>query len=463
MKELFNVVNPFNGEIVGLAPIFPYDKIDDLIDKSFDYTPPYGGKGRGRLLLEIAAALKTCKNEIASLMSNESGISLSQTLNEVERSIVVLKEASATANKIDEIDLSSNYKSIFQHTAELKVISEPLDLVFAITPFNLPLHQVVGKIAPAIAAGTSIIVKPSEKTPLTALKFGNLLKQLGISESFVKIITTNDPPRLVDKIISDKRVQLISYTGSVEIGKLLAKQIPNKGNELCKFSAELGGNSVLVVMDDADLKKAAEICLEGAFGNSGQRCTAIKRILVINSVVEEFKKELLVLTKKLSYGDPMDINNKLGTLIDENAAINVERRVNDAIDCGAELIFGNIREGAIFSPTILDRVNPISELVVKETFGPVAPIIRINDIEEAIKITNSVNFKLAGAIMTSKKDLAIYMANNIKVGQFNWNNSPAYRTEVAPFGGFNDSGNYYKEGVVSAANEMRRIRTFYTH
>ena len=122
-----------------------------------------------------------------------------------------------------------------------------------------------------------------------------------------------------------------------------------------------------------------------------------------------------------------------------------------------------LEKGAIFSPTILDRVNPISELVVKETFGPVAPIIGINDIEEAIKITNSVNFKLAGAIMTSKKDLAIYMANNIKVGQFNWNNSPAYRTEVAPFGGFNDSGNYYKEGVVSAANEMRRIRTFYTH
>ena len=208
---------------------FPFDKIDDLINKSFDYKPPYDGKGRGRLLLEIAAALKTCKNEIASLMSNESGISLSQTLNEVERSIVVLKEASATANKIDEIDLSSNYKSIFQHTAELKVISEPLDLVFAITPFNLPLHQVVGKIAPAIAAGTSIIVKPSEKTPLTALKFGNLLKQLGISESFVKIITTNDPPRLVDKIISDKRVQLISYTGSVEIGKLLSKANTKQG------------------------------------------------------------------------------------------------------------------------------------------------------------------------------------------------------------------------------------------
>ena len=114
MKELFNVVNPFNGEIVGVAPVFPFDKIDDLINKSFDYKPPYDGKGRGRLLLEIAAALKTCKNEIASLMSNESGISLSQTLNEVERSIVVLKEASATANKIDEIDLSSNYKSIFQ-------------------------------------------------------------------------------------------------------------------------------------------------------------------------------------------------------------------------------------------------------------------------------------------------------------------------------------------------------------
>lgn len=463
MKYFFNVVNPFNQEIIGAVPIFPKDKIDDIINKSFDYECPYDGTERAKLLLQISDELNSIKIEMATLMSHESGIALSQTMNEVERTIIVLKEASAIANKINDIDWSSLYDSIFQQQAKLTVISEPLDLVFAITPFNLPLHQVVGKIAPAIASGTSIIVKPSEKTPMTALRFGEILKKVGLSENFVRIITTNNPSVLVNKIIGNKRVQLVSYTGSVKIGKLLANSIPKNGNELCKFTAELGGNSVFVIMDDADLKKAAKICLEGAFGNGGQRCTAIKRILIVNSVAEDFKRELLSMTQNLSYGDPMVLKNKLGTLIDKNAAINVEKMVNAAIENGAELVYGNRRIGAVYSPTILDFVDPTSELVINETFGPVAPIIRIDNIEDAINIANSVDFKLAGAIMTAQKDLAHHMANKIKVGQFNWNNAPSYRTEVAPFGGFGISGNYHKEGLVCSVNEMRRIRTFYTH
>lgn len=463
MKDFFNVVNPFNQEIVGAAPIFPLHKIDDIINSSYDYECPYDGQERAKLLFQISDELNSIKIEMASLMSHESGIALSQTTKELERTIVVLKEASSIAEKIDDIDWSLFYKSIFQEKAKLDVISEPLDLVFAITPFNLPLHQVVGKIAPAIASGTSIIVKPSEKTPLTALRFGDILKSVGISESFVKIVTTNNPSFLVNKIIGNKRVQLVSYTGSVKIGKLLANLIPQNGNELCKYSAELGGNSVFVIMDDADIKKAAEICIEGSFGNGGQRCTAIKRILIANSVADSFKSELLAMTENISYGDPMVLNNTLGVLIDENAAIHVERMVNEAIDNGAELVYGNRRIGALYSPTILDFVNPLSELVINETFGPVAPLIRIDNIEEAINITNSVDFKLAGAIMTSQKNIALHMANNIKVGQFNWNNAPSYRTEVAPFGGFGDSGNFHKEGLVCSVNEMRRIRTFYTH
>lgn len=463
MKDFFNIVNPFNQEIIGAAPIFPIDKIDDIINKSFDYECPYDGIERAKLLLQISDELNSIKIEMATLMSHESGIALSQTTNEVERTIIVLKEASAIANKIDDIDWSSLYKSIFHQKAKLTVISEPLDLAFAITPFNLPLHQVVGKIAPAIASGTSIMVKPSEKTPMTALRFSEILKKVGISENFVRIITTNNPSVLVNEIIGNKRVQLVSYTGSVKIGKLLANSIPQNGNELCKFSAELGGNSVFVIMDDADLRKAAEICLEGAFGNGGQRCTAIKRILIVNSVAEDFRGELLSMTKNLSYGDPMVLNNKLGSLIDKNAAISVEKMVNDAIKNGAELVYGNKRIGAVYSPTILDFVDPSSEIVINETFGPVAPIIRIDNIEDAINIANSVDFKLAGAIMTAQKDLANQMANKIKVGQFNWNNAPSYRTEVAPFGGFGSSGNYHKEGLVCSVNEMRRIRTFYAH
>ena len=216
------------------------------------------------------------------------------------------------------------------------------------------------------------------------------------------------------------------------------------------------------VLEDADIDLAAGLAIN-AFANSGQRCTAIKRILLLDRIADEFISKFLDLTKKIKFGNPYDPAITMGTVIDESAAKIVQQRVNNALNIGANLLYGNIRNGALYSPTVLDRVDRKSELVVAETFGPVASIIRIKDVDDAIHVINSVNYKLAAGVMTKNEMSAMYIANAIKVGQFNWNSYPGYRTEQAPFGGFGDSGNGAKEGIILAAEGMRRIRTYYRH
>jgi phosphonoacetaldehyde dehydrogenase len=458
-KNTFNVYNPYNGEVVGKCPIASKEQINEALEKSYATKITLSGEERAEILKKIAYKIEENSQEFAKIITAELGVSKKQALYETARAFNVFMMSAKVAIKIEE-DQTHKYRTE-NEKAKLSIISEPLNLVIGITPFNHPLNQVAHKIAPAIAAGTCMVLKPTEKTPLSALELGKILKDL-LPANMINIVTGNSPQAIVDQLITFPMADLVTFTGGVKVGKYICRKMAESGNELVKTVMELGGNAALTILDDANLDKAAEIAL-GAFDNSGQRCTAIKRILVHENVADAFLEKFLEKTKLLKFGCPLDENVDMGTVINEDSAIEIQRRVDLAIKEGASLILGNKRTGALYSPTILYDVNPRSELVVKETFGPVAPIIKIRDIDHAIAVIKLSPFRLASAVITKNKANAEKISKEIQVGQFSWNGKPGFRTEQAPFGGFGDSGNFEKEGVIAAAEEMRLIRTFYEH
>jgi putative phosphonoacetaldehyde dehydrogenase len=248
---------------------------------------------------------------------------------------------------------------------------------------------------------------------------------------------------------------LITFTGGVAIGKYIADKAGYR-----RIVLELGGNDPLIVMEDADLEEASNLAVQGSYKNSGQRCTAVKRMLVHQSVAEQFTDLVVQKTKAWSYGDPANPDNLMGTVIDEAAAIFFESRVNEAVAKGARLLVGNQRRGALYSPTVLDQVTPDMMLVKEETFGPVSPIIQFNNIDEAIQIANGTAYGLSSGVCTNRMDYIVRFVNELQMGTVNVREVPGYRLELTPFGGIKDSGLGYKEGVQEAMKSFTNIKTY---
>jgi len=223
---------------------------------------------------------------------------------------------------------------------------------------------------------------------------------------------------------------------------------------------ELGGNDPIIVMEDADLDEAASLAAAGSYKNSGQRCTAVKRMLVHEQVADAFVERLVARTKAWSYGDPADRNVDMGTVIDEAAAKNFESRVNDAVARGARLLAGNVRHGALYSPTVIDHVDPAMNVVRTETFGPVSPVIRVKDIDDAIRIANGTAYGLSSSVCTNRLDYITRFVQELNVGTVNVREVPGYRLELTPFGGIKDSGLGYKEGVQEAMKSFTNVKTY---
>lgn len=327
-------------------------------------------------------------------------------------------------------------------------------LVAAITPFNHPLNQVVHKIAPAIAAGAPMILKPSDKTPLTALKVAELLYEAGLPGWMLSVFV-GPIDTVITPLITDERVELVSFTGSVEVGKQIANAAGYK-----KLCLELGGNSPLIILDDADLDLAVHLAAEGAFRNSGQRCTAVKRLLVQEGILDAFTTKFVAKAATYLAGDPEDESTIVGTVIDEESAATLEARVQAAEEDGAKVLIGGARRGALMAPTVLANVSRQSEIVVKESFGPLAPIIPIRDLAAAIAYYNSGPFALSTGIVTTNLDLAMRACKELQAGTTNVNEVPGYRLEMTPFGGLKDSGLGIKEGVSEAVKFMTNTKTF---
>jgi putative phosphonoacetaldehyde dehydrogenase len=329
-----------------------------------------------------------------------------------------------------------------------------LGVITAITPFNHPMNQVAHKVIPSIATNNRMVLKPSEKVPYSAIYFADLLYEAGLPPEMLSVIT-GDPHEIADEMLTHPAVDLITFTGGVAIGKYIADKAGYR-----RIVLELGGNDPLIVMEDADLEEASNLAVQGSYKNSGQRCTAVKRMLVHQSVAAEFTDLVVQKTKAWSYGDPANPDHLMGTVIDEAAAQFFESRVNEAVAKGARLLVGNQRRGALYSPTVLDQVTPEMMLVKEETFGPVSPIIQFNNIDEAIQIANGTAYGLSSGVCTNRMDYIVRFVNELQMGTVNVREVPGYRLELTPFGGIKDSGLGYKEGVQEAMKSFTNIKTY---
>ena len=268
-------------------------------------------------------------------------------------------------------------------------------------------------------------------------------------------IVTGGVADIGDAMISNEHAELVTFTGGVRAGKYIAENAGYRRTVL-----ELGGNDPLIVMDDADIAKAAALAVAGATKNSGQRCTAVKRILAIDSIADALAEAIVAETAKLTCGDPSDPATDVGTVITADAAALFERRVEMAVAEGAKVLHGAPREGALFHPTVVDHVNASSELVKEETFGPVVPIVRCKDLDDVIQTSNSTAFGLSSGVCTNRIDVVHRCIEELRVGTVNVWEVPGYRIEMSPFGGIKDSGLGYKEGVIEAMKSYTNVKTY---
>jgi putative phosphonoacetaldehyde dehydrogenase len=450
----FEVRYPYSGEVVGIAPKATVDDVRRAIAIASNFRCRLTRHDRYRILMRAGEIIAGRRGEIARLITLESGLCLKDTDYEVGRASDVLLFAANQAlvddGQVFSCDLTAHGKKRKVYT-----LREPLaGVITGITPFNHPLNQVIHKVAPAVATGNRIVLKPSEKTPLTAFMLADILYEAGLPPPMLSVLT-GDPGEIADALLTHPDVDLVTFTGGVAIGKAIAAKAVYKRQVL-----ELGGNDPIIVMEDADLEEAASLAASGSYKNSGQRCTAVKRILVHERVADEFVERLVAKTRAVKYGDPLDPATDMGTVIDEPAAREFEARVNSALARGAKVLVGHSRRGALYAPTVVDRVVPDMQLVKEETFGPVSPVIRFSGIDEAIAISNSTAYGLSSAVCTNRLDYVTRFISELNVGTVNVREVPGYRLELTPFGGIKDSGLGYKEGVLEAMKSFTTVKTY---
>ncbi|MEM7233276.1 MAG: aldehyde dehydrogenase family protein [Planctomycetota bacterium] len=448
------VFYPWDGSLSGTCAMIDRDTLETTIDAmtapGLELPTRFE---RHDVLRKAASLLLERADEFADTIRLESGLCRRENQYEVGRTRDVLEFAAMEALRDDgqvfSCDISPQGKA-----RKIFTFRQPVALAAAVTPFNHPLNQVAHKVAPAIAAGAPLLLKPSEKTPLTALKFTALLYEAGLPPWMLSTFVGSIDD-VVTPMITHPKVDAVSFTGSVEIGKHIAKTVGYR-----KLCLELGGNSPLIILDDADLELAVKLASEGSFRNSGQRCTAVKRILVQRGIHDRFCDAFVESAKSYRAGDPADPETRVGTVIDEEAAKTLESRVQGAVSDGAQVLLGGTRRGALMEPTVLRDVRRESEIVAKESFGPLAPIVPIEDLDDAIDYYNGGPFGLSSAICTRDLNLAMNAAKRLRCGTTNINEVPGYRLESTPFGGVRDSGLGVKEGVVESMNFLATVKTF---
>lgn len=454
LSDTFHEVkSPYDNRVVGRVALAGKKDGERAIEKALAGGKKLSRFDRYSIIDRTRLLLMERKEEFAQLISAEAGLCIRDARYETGRAHDVLLFAAMEALKDDgqifSCDISPNGKA-----RKIFTLREPLTVALCITPFNHPLNQVVHKIIPAIAVGTPVILKPSEKTPLTAIKLVELLYEAGLPPYMLSVLL-GPTKEIAEPLTQDPRIELVSFTGSVAVGKHIASTAGYK-----KVILELGGNDPLIVLEDADMKLAVTLAAEGSFKNSGQRCTAVKRILVQESIYDRFVEELVKKAAEYVSGDPADENTIVGTVIDEASAIYLETVAKEAVAMGAKIVFGGKRSGALLEPTVIADVPPTARMVVQESFGPLAPVIKFKTIEEAIEISNSTAFGLSSGVVTNNMQHAIRLVKELRMGTVNINEVPGYRIESSPFGGVKDSGLGIKEGVIEAMKCFSYVKTY---
>ena len=455
--DVVEVRYPYTDKVIGTVPACRAEHARRAFEIAAACQPKLTRYERQQILFRAAGLIRERREDIAHWLTLELGICKQHSLYETARSYDVFTLAGQLAiqddGQIFSCDLTPHGKSRKIYTKR-----EPVRAISAITPFNHPLNMVAHKIAPSIATNNCIVCKPSELTPLTAITLADILYDAGLPPEMFQVVT-GWPADIGDEMVTNPNIDIVTFTGGVPVGKMIAEKAGYRRTAL-----ELGGNDPLIILNDLsdeDLERAAAIAVAGATGNSGQRCTAVKRILVQDSVADALIPFITEKARAIRFGDPMDPQTQLGCVIDAKAAALFERRVMQAEAAGAKILYHPGRNGALLPPIVVDRVPHDSELVMEETFGPVVAILRVPDDDDAVMaISNSTAFGLSSGVCTNDLIRATRFIEGLNVGTVNIWEQPGYRIEMSPFGGIKDSGNGVKEGVLEAIKFFTNVKTY---
>ncbi len=450
-QETIEVVNPYTSAVVGVVGQATPDQAVAAARAVGAYRSSLTGHERGAILERAAVAVASGRDRFAESICAESGSAWKDCQREVDRAVAFLRYCGEESKRITGEAIRTDVTAQSQRRIAV-TLPEPVGVVAAITPFNRPLNQVVTKIAPAIAANNRVLLKPSEKTPLTATLLMEQLLNAGLPAGMIAMVT-GQPADIVRAVLGSGQVDMLTFTGSSSVGRKLAGDAG-----MIRVTLELGDSGALIVLADADLDEAVAAAVTGAFATAGQSCRGVKRILVQAQVADAFVERLAAAAAALRVGDPRDPGTDIGTLIDLDAADGVDERVRGAIADGAYLVCGGRREGAQYWPTVLDRTPRDTELVQAETFGPCAPVIRVRDLEDALKCVNDSPYGLQTGVFTSDLASAWRAAAELEVGAVIINGGPQFEAPNIPFGGVKSSG-LGREGARYAIAEMTRLKT----
>ena len=455
------VCNPGTGEVIDKVPIATLKDAEKALlaaQRGKEAMGRLPAHERSAILFRIADAMEADKATLSELLARENGKPIKQTRGEVAAAIRIYRgfaeEAKRILGKVVPMDAVPGQERNLAFT-----IRQPLGVVAAIIPFNYPVELCAHKDGAALAAGNAVIVKPPSNCPLTLLKIAALMEEAGLPKAAHQVIT--GPGKLIgDFLARSQGIQMITVTGSTEVGIKISQLA---AQNLKKVHLELGGNDAMIICSDADLEKAAEAVVLGrlARGN-GQICCAVKRIFVDAQVYNNFAEILTEKVRALKVGDQLDEDTDVGPLINEEAARKVEAAINDAVKAGAKLRAGGHRKNAFIEPTVLTDISPQTELFREETFGPVAPLVAFQNLDEAIEMVNDSPYGLQAALFTKDINRAFDIAYRLEAGGVIINWSSAIRVESLPFGGIKMSG-HGREGLYDTINDMTEQKIILVH
>jgi len=435
--KTIDVYNPFTGKIITSVPRGGQKEAINAVDKAHEALDAWKSKTayeRAELLMKWHELIRTEVNALGKTMTEEQGKPIKEAIGEINYANSFLSWYAEEGKRIYGETIPSS-----KPNKRLLVQKQPVGVIAAITPWNFPAAMITRKVAPALAAGCTAVVKPASSTPLTAIKLGELAKEAGIPEGVLTIITGSSQ-EISDTWMEDSRVRKISFTGSTEVGKMLMKK---SADTMKKISLELGGQAPLIVTENADLDKAAEGAAASKFRNAGQTCVCSNRIYVHENVVDTFNEKFKEQVAQLKVGDGMNEDTDVGPLINEDAYEKVQTHIENAVKNGGEIIYGGNpvqkEEGYFIEPTIINNATEDMLCMTEETFGPVAPVATFKTEEEAIERANDTPFGLAAYVFTENISQAVRIGEKLEYGIVGINDGLPSTAE-APFGGFKESG-----------------------
>ncbi len=447
-----DIKNPFNNETIARVCFAEERDIEDAVlssQRAFEITKKAPAYKRADILNNIAKGLEHRKEEFAKTITLEAGKPISDSMAEVSRAINTFQIASEEAKRIEgeviPLDLMRGSENRFGIVRRF-----PIGPILGITPFNFPLNLVAHKVAPAIASGNTIILKPAPKTPVTALMLGELISEAGFPAGGLNIVPCSI--LLVEKLVTDKRIKKLSFTGSAAVGFKLKAMAGMK-----KVTLELGGNAAVIIHSDADIDFAAKRCAIGAFSYAGQICISVQRIYAHEDVYAKFMDKFLANVRNLKSGDPMDESTNIGPMIDEGVAKRTEEWLKEAVKDGAKVLLGGKRTGNFFEPTVLTNVKPSMKVCGEEVFAPLATVERYKGFEDAVAMVNYSIYGLQAGVFTRDIGRIFQAYNALEVGGVIVNDIPTYRLDHMPYGGVKMSG-FGREGIRYAMEEMTEMK-----